>query len=312
LLERGRLRSVNAFAEAQKAVQRKSLLSKADLSFAEFLGRQRLPAKTRSLATMMVQGFDAADPALASARDIVDEWGDALAASQMRPQGGYGPLLQFLAQGLDIRLRTPVREVRWKRGLVEAAGIRARKAIVTLPLGVLQSGTVSFHPETGKPLEQLASGAVIRVAMQFDEAFWDRRCPGVAFFHSPRAAFPTFWTPLPMRAPLLTAWAGGPKASRLTGSSRQQLLALAVQSVRAVLGRIPQPKASLVQDWAADPYARCGYSYVKVGGQRARAALRRPIEDTLHFAGEATSSDEGGTVGGALASGERAARECLN
>jgi hypothetical protein len=39
----------------------------------------------------------------------------------------------------------------------------------------------------------------------------------VAFFHNPEAPVPTFWTPLPMRAPLLTAWAGGPKAARLTG-----------------------------------------------------------------------------------------------
>ena len=54
------------------------------------------------------------------------------------------------------------------------------------------------------PLDKLASGPVIRVAMAFREAFWEKRHPGVAFFHSPASAFPTFWTPLPMHAPLLS------------------------------------------------------------------------------------------------------------
>jgi monoamine oxidase len=51
---------------------------------------------------------------------------------------------------------------------------------------------------------------------------------------------------------------------------------------------------------------------VTVGGSRARAALARPIEGTLHFAGEAAdTSGQASTVAGALASGERAARAIL-
>ena len=63
---------------------------------------------------MMVQGFDAADPARVSAREIVEEWGSgALGASQMRPQGGYGPLLDFfLNSKIKIELGKPVHEVR--------------------------------------------------------------------------------------------------------------------------------------------------------------------------------------------------------
>ena len=135
--------------------------------------------------------------------------------------------------------------------------------------------------------------------------------PGVAFFHSPRAPFPTFWTPLPMHAPLLTAWAGGPKAARLSGLPKKQLIQHALASVRSALGRMPPVEAALVQDWQADPYSRGGYSYVLVGGQGAREELRKPLEKTLFFAGEATDADEAGTVAGALRSGVRAAREVL-
>jgi monoamine oxidase len=314
-VERGRLRPIDAFAEAHKAMRATAALKKHDLSFKAFLNRRKLPRMTRTFATMMVQGFDAADPALVSARDIADEWQTALGSSQMRPQGGYGPLLEFLAKDLSIKLRTVVREIRWQRGAVEIAGIRARQAVVTLPLGVLQSGLVRFAPELkekNSSLANLASGPVIRVAMRFREPFWEERCPKVAFFHSPEAPFPTFWTPLPMRAPLLTAWAGGPKAQVLTGSTKKELLRHALASVRSVFRHIPQPEAAYVQDWQVDPFARGGYSYVKVNGHGARRILQKSLADTLFFAGEATDTrGEAGTVGGALQSGIRAARELM-
>jgi len=56
-----------------------------------------------------------------------------------------------------------------------------------------------------------------------------------------------------------------------------------------------------VHDWGRDPYAHGAYSYLKVGGRDARAGLAKPLDDTLFFAGEATSQDvQGGTVTGAL------------
>ena len=65
-----------------------------------------------------------------------------------------------------------------------------------------------------------------------------------------------------------------------------------------------------MHDWSDDPFSRGAYSYIKVGGLSARAALASPVEKTLFFAGEATATDgQGGTVNGALVTGERAARE---
>jgi monoamine oxidase len=65
-----------------------------------------------------------------------------------------------------------------------------------------------------------------------------------------------------------------------------------------------------MHDWSRDPFARGAYSYVLVGGVNARATLAAPVENTLFFAGEATSTDgQGGTVNGALESGQRAAAQ---
>ena len=306
----GRLRPMNAFVEAQRATRDANL--ERDVSFEKFLSTRDVPEKTKTFARMMVEGFDAADPRRVSARSIVDEWGEGgeLGQSQPRPQGGYGPLLDWLAgslvrRGVRLRLGSPVRNLRWRRGTVTANDVKAKRAVITLPLGLINL------KEKRAALRKLAAGPVIRVALAFDEEFWRRRAPDVAFFHVPSAAFPTFWTPLPMRAPLLTAWAGGPKAARLTGKSSSLLIGNALESIGKVFGRLPPLMGALVQDWHADPWSRGGYSYLLAGGEGAREELAAPVRDTLFFAGEATNSEEAGTVSGALSSGQRAAREVL-
>ena len=324
-LEHGRLRRINAFTEAQRAAKQ-ALGLQRDVSVAAFLARLRLPAKTKDFARMMVEGFDAADPRRVSMRSIAEEWGGGeLGASQPRPQGGYGALFHWLANavvasGAQLRLGAPVTKVQWRAGAVSVSGAflgerfsaQAKRAIVTVPLGVLQAGPLRFAQKRAA-LRKLASGPVIRVAMRFHRAFWEKRADGVAFFHSREAPFPTFWTPLPLRAPLLTAWAGGPKAARLTGASTRKLVDAALASVESIFGKGPRAllAAAYAQDWMHDPYSRGGYSYVLTGGMGAREELAAPVDDTLFFAGEATDSEEPGTVAAALASGQRAAREAL-
>lgn len=324
-LEHGRLRRINAFTEAQRAAKQ-ALDLKRDVSVASFLRGLRLPAKTKDFARMMVEGFDAADPRHASMRAIAEEWGGGeLGASQPRPQGGYGALLDWLANagvasGARLRLGAVVTTLRWRAGAVNLGGsflgerfaARAKRAIVTLPLGVLQHGPLRF-PQKRAALAKLASGPVVRVAMRFHEPFWEKRAPGAAFFHSREAPFPTCWTPLPTRAPLLTAWAGGPKAARLTGWSTGKLVEAALASVASIFGQRPRAllAAAYAQDWMHDPFSRGGYSYVLVGGAGAREELAAPLDDTVFFAGEATDSEEPGTVAAALSSGQRAAREAL-
>ena len=312
----GRLRPVDSFRQAQLAMQDTSALQERELSVSEFLRRRRLPPLTRTFARLMVQGFDAADPRRASARAIAEEWGGGqMDGTQPRLREGYGPLLEWLAaqiirRGGRLKMQSAVREVRWKRGRVEVSGdgfgYTARCAVVTVPLGVLQSGTIRFIPsiKKQKALRRLASGPVIKAALRFPSAFWEKRHRGVAFFHAPHAAFPTFWTPLPARVPLLIAWSGGPKATQPSWAAIRA-------SLKSLFGRIEEPDEIIIQDWAKDPFARGAYSYVLVNGEGAREALAAPLAGTLFFAGEATSVDDSGTVAGALASGPRAARELL-
>jgi monoamine oxidase len=63
--------------------------------------------------------------------------------------------------------------------------------------------------------------------------------------------------------------------------------------------------------WDHDPWTLGASSVAAPGGQWARAALAEPVRDRIFFAGEATHETQWGTVGGAWASGERAAGEAL-
>ena len=115
--------------------------------------------------------------------------------------------------------------------------------------------------------------------------------------------------------PLLTAWAGGPRAERLEGLGEDEIVRRAIGSLESTFGvraADMELESALAHDWGADPFARGAYSYVCVGGSGSRQALASPHDATLFFAGEATSHDAPGTVSGALESGERAAHEaCL-
>jgi len=334
------------YTEVRRFLRRHAAtLARKDVSFGAFLAHagHGLSAAARTFARMRVQGYDAAEPARASARAIAEEWNAEAEGrpGHFRPRGGYGALLDWLAAGLDgsrveLRLQSVVRAVRWKRGAVELAGtsqgkafgVTARRAIVTLPLGVLKlpphaPGAVRFTPslrEKRAALDRLESGAVIKAALLFRTAFWEelegRRYREISFFHSPRAPFPTFWTAHPERVPLLVAWAGGPKAARLAKAAAPDIVRGAAASLASILGvrsRVDdQLAATWVHHWQRDPFALGAYSYVAVGGAGARRALAEPLEDTLYFAGEAADyAGEHGTVAGALASGARAARAAL-
>ena len=205
---------------------------------------------------------------------------------------------------------------------------RAKRAIVTLPLGVLQQpqrapGAVRFIPALSakrEALKGLAPGPVIKAVLRFRTSFWESAERGlyrnVAFFHPREAAFPTFWTALPVRAPVMVAWAAGPKAVRLADAAKPRIIEDALSSLAALFGDAESIRAELegawVHDWQRDPFAHGAYSYVVVGGGKARAQLAEPLMGTLFFAGEAADTEgEAGTVAGALQSGMRAAGEVL-
>jgi monoamine oxidase len=287
-----------------------------------------LPAPARRLTRAFVEGFHAADPRLASAREISGldfVASDPHERRASRILGGYPALVARLTEGLApvLALGAQVGVLRWGPGWVEArAGDRAwraRRAIVTLPWSVLAEGGLRFDPPVAaweRARGAVAMGHVRKAVFELRQAPWLAEAPSLSFIHLPRGPFQVAWTAAPFDDPVLTVWCGGPPAQRLRELSRARFALEARRAAAAALG-LPLARlnrllrAARAHDWSADPWARGAYSYLQTGGERARAVLRRPVAGTLHFAGEALDDEQNGTVEGALATGLAAARAVL-
>ncbi len=154
-------------------------------------------------------------------------------------------------------------------------------------------------------------GNVTKVVLLFREQWW----PQAAFVQALKEPFPTWWDD--PRGPILTAWAGGPKADALLELSSPRLRALCAEVAARIFGVRPAfVQARLLEvfshQWANDRHFRGAYSYIPVNGLDLPKTLGAPVQDILFFAGEATVTDsQTGTVFGALESGLRAAGEAL-
>ncbi len=350
LLRRGRFEVTGDFFQ-RALLLRKLAPARGDRSLAEVMRGRRIRPDVAALLRGYVEGYHAARLERVSARwladgaDTTDE-----PARQFRILGGYGRLLERMRAALDpelvtLRLDAAVTGVAWRRGRVAVASrssfgrelpvSHAKRAIVTVPLGVLKAppgapGAVRFEPELAgkrRSLERLEVGHVAKTVLAFRSRFWERlELPGLRrerlagrdldFVHRFGARVPTWWTTLPVLAPVLTAWAGGPAAESLLSEDRPTRMETILATLAEVLGvrrreLDDQLVGSWSHDWDADPFSRGAYTYAGVGGANALRELAKPVEDTLYFAGEATDAKLTATVGGALASGERAARALL-
>jgi len=330
--------------------------STPDESFMDFLERKfpnpthdaELDAAKRRAAGY-VSGFNAADPNLVSVHWLVAEM-----RAEERIQGhrafrssnGYADLIDVFRRQIahhDIKIQTGtiVKSIVWKPGAVQVNGysqegpstFMTSQVLVTLPLSLLKTsqepGAVEFIPplpqEKIGALEKLEMGQAMRIVLRFRDRFWDTisatddkaaTLSDMGFLFSDDESFPTWWTTMPRKLPLITGWAPFRAGERLSGLDEAAVVGQALDTLSRLLGvqnlegRI---EAAYFHDWKTDTFSRGAYSYVKVGADGAQARLAARVENTLFFAGEATeTSGQNGTVHAAIASGYRAAQEIIN
>lgn len=297
---------------------------KRDVSFADFLRRQKLPPRLRELAWTFVEGYHASHADRISARVLRradQEQEDPRGNKQFRLAAGQDALMDWLRAGLDpdrteLRLSNPVSHIGWSKGAVTIdEKTRAKAAVITIPIGVWKANVIAFDPalpEKEKAVAQIEAGHVVKIAFRFRERWWDE----INFLHTTDRFMPTWWTTAPVRSAILTGWAGGHAADAMLAEGEEAMIDRALEAMSNAFD-VPRKKldallvGTFTHDWQKDPFSRCAYSYAAVGGENAHAELARPVRQTLFFAGEATSGDQTGTVAGAIESGFRAARETL-
>ncbi len=103
--------------------------------------------------------------------------------------GGYVGLVDGLADGLDIRTGMAVQRIAsGDEGVVvesDVDAVGADHVVVTLPLGVLKAGTVTFEPplpdDKATAIERLGMGLLDKVYLRFPEVFWDAEADAIGW-----------------------------------------------------------------------------------------------------------------------------------
>ena len=310
-----------------------------DIGVAEFLDtsfRGEKYVMLRKTLKSYVEGYNAANSGDASSFALLQQLlGEE--QKQYRVRHGYTELINYLvygslANGAIINYDTHVREITWSKGKVKVIDqtgrvFTASKAVITVPLGVLQNTPgIKFSPkitETLTAINSLGFGSVIKVLLNFDGPVWKEATnagslknsdPGFIFSD---AIIPTWWTQIPEKNGMITGWLAGPKADRLQHESPEEIYRLALESL-AVIFKIPRTilqsrlLGSHVHNWATDEFSKGAYSYETIHSKKAKDTITTPIADTLYFAGEAYyEGSASGTVEAALVTGEKVSKKIL-
>src|SRR5690349_14015562 len=235
------LRPCDLFSDVEDILSKMddSLPDESFLAFLErsFSGRAGDSSfdEARQHAIDYVSGFNAADPGLVGVHWLVQEMraeetteGDRA----FRTENGYDDLLSILRQqvkesGGSIRTNSIVERVEWGsrhakvhvRNESGKSSLVASSVLVTVPLGVLKAkpggpGYIQFDPplppEKINTLDKLEMGEVIRVVLRFRDRVWENIQPSpnrnlgdMSFLFSQDEWFPTWWTTMPKKYPLI-------------------------------------------------------------------------------------------------------------
>lgn len=280
----------------------------ADVPVSDWLRGQGVTGADGHAAAEWFRQNWAAEPDVLSARGVArarreDRVG---CAREYLVRDGFGALTDALAAALEVRLGTPVAELSWSPGRVEAAGVLASAGVVTVPPSVLAADRLRIArlpARKAAAARGLPAGDGLCLL-----ATLDRSAPGpvVAFDADGTGGFITCFADRP--EVLVVAKAGAAGAVRAVAGSAAAL--------GAYLGaRLPWSAGATVRrvevaDWGRDPWSLGAFSYPRVGALWATQVWAEPIADTVFFAGEATAAGPA-SVHGAMGSGLRAAGQVL-
>lgn len=236
---------------------------------------------------------------------------------------GYGPLVDHVAQGLNIRLGEPVRTIAPHGKGVAVTTTMGRhdadKVIVTLPLGVLKSGAVSFEQPLSFSrqiaISALGMGLLNKCWLRFDRVFWPADVDWIDYLAPQTGLWGDWLNDVPSTGkPIIVGFNAAAMAERIESLDDPATVGSAMEALRVMFGTsIPDPVGHQITRWRQDPFALGSYSFNAAGsGARDRRALfGADWAGRLQFAGEAASHDHPGTVHGALMTGIAAARAAM-
>jgi monoamine oxidase len=232
---------------------------------------------------------------------------------------GFGVLLATLAAGIPVKLSTPATAIDLSRTVAVTTPqgtISARTAIVTVSTNVIAAGRIRFTPELPDRLTNafhaLSLGSYDHIALGLagnplgldsDDLVFEKS----ADTHTAALLGNVSGTSLCV-VDVAAAFGrdlSAHGAAAMVDFAGDWLAKLYGSAVKKAVNRASATR------WNADPLALGAMSAAAPGEGAARGIVAEPLHDVVWFAGEAAHETLWGTVGGAWASGDRAAAAAL-
>ncbi|MEZ5830442.1 MAG: NAD(P)/FAD-dependent oxidoreductase [Dongiaceae bacterium] len=254
----------------------------------------------------------AADPDQVSARDVTAQ---VMSGGDWPVRDGLGRMMARLGADIPVSLNTVAEEIDWSSRdhvtvRTNRGAVTARIALVTVSIGILQSGLITFRPAlpdaSGSALDSFSPGVANRIALLFDRDVFGDAPSNLTIVDGDAE-------PLAIHIPTfgfnyVVGQTGGRFASHLTRAGPKVATDYVLDRVSAVFGADIRRHflRSIVSAWDSDPWVLGAYASVKPGHFGARDRLAESVEERLFFAGEAVGMPMVATCGGAFLSGTRA------
>ncbi|KAF9395834.1 hypothetical protein BGX21_009749 [Mortierella sp. AD011] len=247
---------------------------------------------------------------------------------------GYDGVLDVLCKDMnsvDIRLEHIVNRIDYNESNVKISTNKgvftADVVLVTLPLGVLKSNSVTFSPPLPErkrtAIRRLGFGTMVKAVLYFPTCFWPADKHFINFLPIPSSipnpkicrhlnrrqmkALKTYMNDLanytslmPIHgAPILIAYMANDSAEvfeKLTEEEAMEVLFCQLSHYFDVLAKDPakfKPTRTFMTRWNADPYARGSYTSIPVGAHQSDLAeFEIPVGAQSVVVGGATEEEE--------------------
>lgn len=235
---------------------------------------------------------------------------------------GYQRVVEYLVEGVDVHLNQKVVFIDYEDEDVlvetETGNFLADYVVCTMPLGVLQSGDVTFEPELpewkSEAIGYMEMGTVNKVVLTFAKCFWDKELHYIGITPKEKGKYNYFLNYKKINEhPTLMTFAFGDFAKEMESHTDEQVLKEVMAHLQAIYGKdIPQPTDLLRSQWYNDPFCYGSYTAaVKGMNDEEFELIAENIDGKLFFAGEHTHHTFRGTVHGAYLSGKEVVREVI-
>ena len=237
---------------------------------------------------------------------------------------GYNKIIKFLAQRLDIRIKSPVRSVRY--GANDLVAIETKNetftsdyVICSVPLGVLKNGLIAFSPDLPSDMKtsinKVGFGTVTKLAIKFTDQFWDSDVQYLGTVNEQTGRWPTWLNYRTFsQEKILMGFCFGNYALMADNMSDEELLKDALDTLYKVWGDdVTDVEATLRTSWLTDPFSMGAYSFPKTQNTEDDFEnLSEPQNGQLFFCGEHTNLRYLATTHGAVMSGIRVANQIID